>query len=119
MLLLVEDRRGYQNLCQLITAAKAGKHKSDPVDAPTDLLAAHAGGLIALAGAAPRADLPALVDMFGRGRVYLEVQRHLDADEAHRNRDVLAQADGARRRRGRHQRRPLRHARAARSCTTC
>ena len=25
VLLLVEDRRGYQNLCQLITAAKAGR----------------------------------------------------------------------------------------------
>src|SRR5688500_3923927 len=61
LLLLVEDRRGYQNLCQLITAAKAGKHKADPVDAPADLLAAHAGGLTVLAGAAPRADLPALI----------------------------------------------------------
>src|SRR5204862_1398551 len=50
VLLLVEDRRGYQNLCQLITAAKSGKHKSDPVDASAELLAAHAGGLIALAG---------------------------------------------------------------------
>src|SRR5262245_31144094 len=68
VLLLVEDRRGYQNLCQLITAAnvdRPGKHKSDPVDAPMDLLAAHAGGLTALAGAAPRADLPALIELFG------------------------------------------------------
>ena len=31
--------------------------------------------------------------MFGRERVYLEVQRHLDAEQAHRNRDVLAQAE--------------------------
>ena len=44
------------------------------------MLAAHAGGLIALAGGAPRADLPALRDLFGRDRVYLEVQRHFDAD---------------------------------------
>jgi error-prone DNA polymerase len=93
VLLLVEDRRGYQNLCQLITAAKTGKQKSDPVDAPLDLLAAHAGGLTALAGAAPRADLPALLDVFGRDRVFLEVQRHFDAEEAHRNRDVRAQAE--------------------------
>jgi len=92
VLLLVEDRRGYQNLCQLITAAKTGKQKSDPVDASAELLAAHTGGLIALGGAAPRADLPALIDMFGRDRVYLEVQRHFDAEQAHRNRDVLAQA---------------------------
>jgi len=94
VVLLVEDRRGYQNLCQLITAAKVdrGKQKSDPIDATMDLLAAHAAGLTVLAGAAPRADLPALCDVFGRGRVYLEVQRHFDAAEAHRNRDVLAQA---------------------------
>jgi error-prone DNA polymerase len=95
LLLLVEDRRGYQNLCQLITAAKVdspGKLKSDPLDASTELLAAYAGGLIALAGAAPRADLPALTDVFGRDRVFLEVHRHFDADQAHRNRDVLAQA---------------------------
>jgi error-prone DNA polymerase len=93
VLLLVEDRRGYQNLCQLITAAKTGKQKSDPVDAPLDLLAAYASGLTVLAGAAPRADLPALCDVFGRERVFLEVQRHFDAEEAHRNRDVLAQAE--------------------------
>ncbi|HXU06475.1 MAG TPA: PHP domain-containing protein, partial [Polyangia bacterium] len=92
VLLLVEDRRGYQNLCQLITAAKAGRQKSDSVNAPMDLLAAYAGGLTVLAGPAPRADLPALCDVFGRDRVYLEVQRHFDAEEAHRNRDVLALA---------------------------
>ena len=34
-----------------------------------------------------------LRDLFGRDRVYLEVQRHFDADQAHRNRDVLAQAE--------------------------
>jgi error-prone DNA polymerase len=93
VLLLVEDRRGYQNLCQLITAAKVGKQKSEPVDAPAELLATYAGGLTVLAGGAPRADLPALIDIFGRDRVHLEVQRHFDADQAHRNRDVLAQAD--------------------------
>ena len=32
-------------------------------------------------------------DLYGRDRVYLEVQRHFDADQAHRNRDVLAQAE--------------------------
>jgi len=93
VLLLVEDRRGYQNLCQLITAAKAGRQKSDSVNASMDLLAAHAGGLTVLAGPAPRADLPALIDVFGRDRVHLEVQRHFDAEQAHRNRDVLAQAE--------------------------
>jgi error-prone DNA polymerase len=96
VLLLVEDRRGYQNLCQLITAAnvdRPGKQKADPVDASAELLVTYAGGLTVLAGAAPRADLPALIEVFGRDRVFLEVNRHFDADQAHRNRDVLAQAD--------------------------
>src|SRR6185503_1544101 len=56
------------------------------------MLAAHAGGLLALAGASARADLPILVEALGRGRVFLEVQRHLDADEARRARATLAQA---------------------------
>src|SRR4051812_29174451 len=52
VLLLAENRRGYQNLCRLITAAKTGldgrKTKGDPPTADPPLLAAHAEGLIAL-----------------------------------------------------------------------
>ncbi len=56
------------------------------------LLAAHAEGLVALGGAAARADLPVLIEAFGRGNVFLEAQRHHDADEARRVRAAVAQA---------------------------
>jgi len=100
LLLLVESRRGYQNLCRLLTAAKAGRPKppsgrrpdDDTAGASAELLAAHAEGLIALGGAVPRPDLPALLAAFGRANLYLEVQRHLDVTEAHRAHEVMSQA---------------------------
>lgn len=92
VLLLVEDRRGYQSLCRLITRAKAGRRKADAPAVTPALLAEHAGGLVALAGPKPRTDLPALVAAFGKGQVFLEVQRHYDAAEAARERRVIEQA---------------------------
>jgi error-prone DNA polymerase len=92
VLLLVEDRRGYQNLTRLLTRAWDGRRKEQGPAVTHALLAEHAAGLIALGGAAARPDLPALVDAFGRGNVFLEVQRHLDADEARRARAAVAQA---------------------------
>ncbi len=90
LLLLVEDRRGYRNLCRLLTATKVGRPKGEGA-ATHALLAEHAAGLVALAGAHPRDDLPALAGIFP-GRLYLEVQRHLDAEEEQRNRVMLALA---------------------------
>ena len=92
LLLLVENKTGYRNLCRLLTRAREGLCKADPPRATRELLAEHAAGLIALGGAAPRADLPALCAAFGRANVYLEVQRHLDAREAWNERAVAAQA---------------------------
>ncbi|HVZ72149.1 MAG TPA: error-prone DNA polymerase [Polyangia bacterium] len=92
ILLLVESRRGYQNLCRLFTRAWGGRRKEQGPVATHALLAEHAEGLIALGGAAPRADLPQLVQIFGRDRVFLEAQRHMDVDEARRVRAALAQA---------------------------
>src|SRR5579862_5993886 len=57
LLLLVENARGYRNLCRLLTRARAGGRKSDPPRTTRALLAAHAAGLVALGGAAPRDDL--------------------------------------------------------------
>jgi error-prone DNA polymerase len=91
VLLLVEDRRGYRNLCRLITRMKQGRGKGEGA-ATMDMLAEHAAGLIALLGPAPRADAADLAALFGPGRAFLEVQRHLDADEERQNRAVLAQA---------------------------
>ncbi|HEY4184063.1 MAG TPA: error-prone DNA polymerase [Polyangia bacterium] len=92
VLLLVEHREGYQNLCRLLTRIHHGRPKGTG-SATHALLAAHAPGLIALAGADARADLPALRDAFGRDRLYLETQRHFDAAEAHRVRAACAQAE--------------------------
>jgi error-prone DNA polymerase len=91
LLLLVENRTGYRNLCRLLTAMKAGRPKGDGA-ASYALLAEHAEGLIALAGASPRDDVAELAAVFSAGHLYLEVQRHLDAVQEHRNRAVLALA---------------------------
>ncbi|MES1206787.1 MAG: error-prone DNA polymerase, partial [Pseudomonadota bacterium] len=56
------------------------------------LLAEHAAGLIALAGAKPRDDLPVLQRAFGRDNLFLETRRHFDAPEAHHARAAQAQA---------------------------
>ena len=120
MLLLVEDRRGYQNLCRLLTAAKSGKPKGEGAAEPRPMLAEHAGGLIALAGrdAAPRS-AGAARPVRARAASTLELQRHLDDDQAHRNRGALAQAEalGV----GVVATNDVRYAHAARcaACTTC
>ncbi len=88
LLLLVENQRGYRNLCRLLTRMHASKGA-----ATLDWLAEHENGLIALGGATPRSDLQRLAQIFGPGRLYLEMQRHLDDEEAHINRAAVAQAE--------------------------
>jgi error-prone DNA polymerase len=92
LLLLVEDRRGYRNLCRLLTAMKADRPKGEGA-ATYDLLAEHAAGLVALCGAEPRGDLQRLRACFGDGQLYVELQRHLDDVEAHHNRRAVAAAE--------------------------
>jgi len=92
LLLLVESRRGYQNLCRLLTRARTGLLKSDPARTTPALLEEHAAGLIALAGAAPRNDLDAIVGAFGRKNVFLETQRHFERRDAWDERSVDEQA---------------------------
>jgi error-prone DNA polymerase len=92
--LLAETRAGYQNLCRLLTRMKLRAPK-DKGAVTEDELAAHARGLVCLTGgecgpltrAIPdndgRAALERLLDIFGRGNVYVELQRHYDrAEEA-------------------------------------
>ena len=90
--------RGYQNLCRLLTAAKAGGPRTRAPPA-TEQLAEHAGGLIALAGAAPRADLPALLRRLRRAtalrRAAAPPRRRRGAPQP---RAPLAQATALRRR---------------------
>ena len=100
LLVLIERREGYRNLSRLLTKVRldaAGPHggKVAPV-IPMAHLAANAEGLVALTGglegaigralatgdgpAAERA-LSALVEIFGARNLYVELQRHFDADE--------------------------------------
>ena len=104
---LVESREGYRNLCQLITRAKLRGTKTD---APVrwEELQEFAAGLVALTGdeegpvrrALARHDREAartlaerLAAAFGRGNVFVEMQRHLQRGEEHENdalRDLAA-----------------------------
>jgi error-prone DNA polymerase len=88
LLLLVENQHGYRNLCRLLT-----RMHTTTSAATLDWLAEHESGLIALGGAAPRSDLQRLAQIFSPGRLYLEMQRHLDDEEAQVNRAAVAQAE--------------------------
>lgn len=107
---LVRNRAGYQNLCQLITLMKlrVPKHaRSGECTATAEELAAHAKGLICLTGdddgPLPRAlqrqdaggaddaqrSIDWLLDVFGKRNVYAELQRHFDRDQEARNQRVI------------------------------
>jgi error-prone DNA polymerase len=106
--LLVRNRTGYQNLCRLITLMKlrVPKHAKPGECAVTPAeLAAHAEGLICLTGADEgplakaiyRRDTEEaqkssawLLEVFGKGNVYAELQRHFTRAEEARNQAVLA-----------------------------
>ena len=108
--LLVETRAGYQNLCRLITLMKlrAPKHaKPGEVAATLNELAVHAEGLVCLtggddgplahalgSGGLDEAIITAkkLVEIFGRGNVYAEIQRHFNREEESRNQAVVETA---------------------------
>lgn len=70
--LLAETRRGYANLCRLLTLAHRGQPKGRARLAHRDL-AAHAGGLIGLSGCR-RGEIPRLL-MAGEPERALEVAR--------------------------------------------
>ena len=101
--LVVRDRTGYQNLCRLITRMKMrGPKNCDPtiIGASKADLREYAQGLICLTGDergplatalregssdAARDCVEALVDIYGRENVYVELQRHFDREEEARN----------------------------------
>ena len=103
--LLVENQRGYKNLCLLLTAAAAGKPKGQAA-ATWEEVAAHAEGLHVLTGGeesivtraltsrdaggfdAARRELDRLTALFP-GRVHVELQRHFLREEEHLNRALL------------------------------
>ena len=107
---LTHSRKGYQNLCRLITLMKmrVPKHaKPGECVVTPDELAAHADGLVCLTGGF---DGPVaksinpddtrntkdalsttgwLLEVFGKGNVYAELQRHYDREEEARNQMVI------------------------------
>ncbi len=100
--LLAESRAGYQNLCRLITRMKlrAGTKNPKPGHEPAALheeLSEFSEGLICLTGGDEGAlarslksgtvqeTLEGMVRTFGRGNVYVELQRHFDREEEARN----------------------------------
>jgi len=85
---LIESTDGYRNLCRLVTRMKMRAAKGEGALALEEF-EGYTTGLIALAGR-PILDaahygvgglLDRLVGLFGRGNVYVEMQRHLVRDE--------------------------------------
>jgi len=112
--ILVRNRTGYQNLCRLISLMKlrVPKHAKPGECAVTpEELAAHAEGLICLTGTddGPLAanggsqrgsdwekqqrNAEWLLEVFGNGNVYAELQRHFNRNEESRNQAVVAVAE--------------------------
>ncbi len=101
--LLVAERRGYRNLCRLLTTGKLRAPKGE-CRLGFDDLEEHAAGLIALAGGgpdgilgdvaddpraagdggrlSPRATIERLRAFFGDERLYVEIGRHFEREEA-------------------------------------
>src|SRR5687768_5971464 len=85
---LCETQEGYRNLCRLITRMKMRAPKGEGALTLEDLDGC-TGGLIALAGRAAldggRDGVGGLIDrlvgLFGRGGVYIELQRHFRRNE--------------------------------------
>jgi error-prone DNA polymerase len=97
---LVKNRKGYQNLCQLITAAKLrGTKTNSPVSWAE--LPQYSEGLIALTGDEEgilrdpqnAEGLDQIVTAFGKDNVYVEIQRHLRRGEQWRNETLVALAE--------------------------
>jgi error-prone DNA polymerase len=100
--LLVETQRGYKNLCRLITRMKDGVPKGEG-RLRLEMLRGLEAGLYALpgvetlqpSGAGPLDTdrLARLVESFGPGRVWLDVQRHRRRDQEASNQEIVALAD--------------------------
>ncbi len=85
--LLVESRAGYQNLCRLVTRMKLRAKKGEGA-ATLDEFAEFSKGLICITGHPDER----LLEIFGRGNVYAELQRHYRRDEEAHNQQVRERA---------------------------
>ena len=97
---LCESQEGYRNLCRLITTMKLRAPKGKGALTFEDL-DGHTAGLVALTGRAALDGrrhgvgglLDRLVGVFGRGSVYVELQRHFRRDEEADTEALVALAD--------------------------
>src|SRR5258705_11026580 len=90
--LLCEDRRGYKNLCRLLTLGHAAGGKETCRVTPAQL-ADFRQGLVALSEGTPQ-QLGVLARHLGTERLSAEVQRHLDPREERENRRRIDAARG-------------------------
>ena len=81
------NARGYQNLCRLITRMKLRAKKGEGA-ATLEELAEFARGLICLT----RHPDERLLEIFGRGNVYAELQRHYHREEEAHNQAIVERA---------------------------
>ena len=88
--LLAESRQGYQNLCRLLTKIKlrTGHGDQESATASAEDVAEHAAGLVCLTGDSQQ--IERMVHIFGPRNVFVELQRHYDRDEEHRNQAAIA-----------------------------
>lgn len=104
--LLVETERGWRNLCHLISQAQANAPKGQAA-LPAGALSGHTEGLICLSGcregpiarALRQWDRPGaynaakrLRDLFGPANTYIELQHHLEPEDAALCRDLVSLA---------------------------
>jgi error-prone DNA polymerase len=109
--LLAENRTGYQNLCRLITRTKLRDGKPGKPEYPfatDEEFASYAGGLVCLTGGdegplasiyrrgsgpdverQARQTLERLTLLFGRGNVFVELQRHYRREQEARNQSLV------------------------------
>ena len=89
--LLCENQKGYKNLCRLITRMKLRARKGEGAVTPEEL-AEFAEGLVCLAGAKGGPSLESAFLIFGRDRVYAELQRHMSREQEFHNQAVMDMA---------------------------
>jgi len=98
LLLLVETQRGYSNLCRILTASHQRTAKGETLNGWEEI-EEHADGLTVLArgDASLRSSvLDRANAIFGRGRLWVDVSRHLDRATEAAGRRAVALAEAAR-----------------------
>ena len=102
--LLAESRLGYQNLSRLLTQFKLRETTKAEGAATVGDVEEYSKGVVCLTGGiegplaaalarggydAAHQSVEKLVQLFGSGNVYVELQRHFDREEEHRNRAAI------------------------------